>query len=406
MAETSIFEYNLDNKQVIRLSADVTDPLSVLSISTVVLEEQLGLGSPMLSINMVDGLGDVLGKFLFDPTMVFTLSYGLTEDTLQNATFKFASSKYENASSGSSTNILTTVNFIGSHWEGFLKDTHSRSWTQKRYSAVASTIAAEIGYTADVEETKDFHNVIQPDWTNYQLLKWMAENAVNTKDIGGYFVGLTLDKRLIFRPVDHLAEVVPAATYVLNDSDKKQSDDELDYFRAFLVKNDYVSSVAKAASGVKYMYFDFATGQFINGESKVSTSKQRQLSDVFYIADEHENAPNRYYGGRNTNTPSLSENNVLNSANSINRATISIEGNTFLHAGDVLNMIIPSNLAHIDNVIEEYYSGYWLIERIAHVFNMNNGKVVSNITLIRPGINSPLISGYVKSTKGKKITEL
>lgn len=404
MAEKTktIFKFSFNENLFVEFSANLDYGLSIIGLDNVVIEETLNTASPMLTLRFLDVAGEQLNRFFINPITEFRLSYGTKDTNNFTSYFKYSSSKTENIAAGRTDRLATNLSFISNNWEKLLKDNYSRAWNNKRISDVVGEIADECKYTKDIEQTKGLDTFIQPYWDNYKFIRWLSSVAINERDISGYRYGITLDNRLLFRSLNSLYSQKPKKTFILMDKEITDEKNNTSHFKAFLVKNDYIYKLSGGGFGLKYMWFDFNTKEFKQGESKVSLSKSKQLSDYYVIASDHENSPNILYNGSNKFTPNMTESTVLNSSNDNQTAAISIDGDMNLHIGDIINIVIPSNNLRKNEIIDSYYSGYWIIKRISHVITWKEGKLVSNLVLTRPGVDGD-IKGLVKSSVGKNI---
>ena len=162
--------------------------------------------------------------------------------------------------------------------------------------------------------------------------------------------------------------------------------------------------INQGSGGYEYIYFDYNTKEFIKDTKKLSDSSQRQLSDWSYVATDHSEAQRRYFGGRDTATPMLAENRILDVSNSIQSLDISISGDITLHIGDIINVIIPPS-QNSKTIVNETYSGYWMIGKVNHDISIDSGNFVSHLSLIRSGFDGKKLKDFEKTKTGKKITK-
>lgn len=406
MTVRSLFEFNFDNKQTIKLTADIEKSIDIVNFSTITIEEHAGLASTVLTVNMIDGIGNFLGQLNINHNTDFNLIFGKDDINVNTIKYRLASQQLENGHAGKSMSILTSLSFISNNWSDFILTNKSNSWINKKYSDIVIELIEKNSLIPDVEPTKGSFTVIQPYWSDFKLLQWIVMHAVNNKENGDYFFGTTLDNKFIFRSMDDIFSNRPICTFVLSDVDKKDDDDDKQYFRAFLVKNDYAKNSKSSISGIDSTYYDFLTGSFVTETINIDQLQQRQINDYVGIDPSHTNSHNQMYGGLDVNSSLMHKNEMLFNMNRMLRMTISIDGNFDMHIGSLVNIVIPANLAHIETVFEEYYSGYWCIEHISHIFNLKEGVVITNLTLIRSGINSSQNQSYSKTTRGKQIVQI
>ena len=81
-----------------------------------------------------------------------------------------------------------------------------------------------------------------------------------------------------------------------------------------------------------------------------------------------------------------------------------LQGDTEIHIGNLINLKIPvSKDVQDGEVINETYSGYWLVWKVAHLFSIRDNNYQTHLCLTRNGINGKTIEGLVKTDKGKEI---
>src|SRR5690606_762500 len=126
----------------------------------------------------------------------------------------------------------------------------------------------------------------------------------------------------------------------------------------------------------------YDTKSFKTEQKVLSDSSQRQISDRYFLAKSHENPVKRIHGGRHTGMANEVENRILQTANSIQRLKIKVKGNTGIHIGDMINIILRSSKAS-KSPVSEPYSGYWLVSKVTHVINFREKTHVTNLELSR-----------------------
>jgi len=231
------------------------------------------------------------------------------------------------------------------------------------------------------------------------LLKKLSKQSKNIARIGGYDFGLTLDDRLIFTSLDSLYNKKPVKSVILATPDDESVGLVISTFN---IKQDYAPMMIQGAGGLSYTYFDYDKKEYVTGTKTISDTNSRQLSDWSFIAEEHNTAKKVFDGGRDTNTPTVAESRITNAANSIQKITVNTQGDIGIHVADIIDIIIPSS-EYSKTVVNEKYSGRWMVGKVLHNIDFDNKSFQSNLTLIRAGINGTELKGLVKTKKGKQI---
>jgi len=402
MAETKnivLFEENWVDNFYIKLESTHDTAASGLQISSIGVTETLSSGSPFLVMYIQDAFGDLINHTYISPDAVYDLYIGKDKDDNTKSSFSMSVNNMENVHVGKTETIALDLTFMSDKWNKFIREAHSRSWKDTSYSDVVKDIITENEFSdVDVETTQGRYDVIQPNWSNMKFVKWLSQQAVNTEGNTGYDFGVTLDNRMIFKSLDTLYKSKPKRSVIL-----AAPNNEFEFsFHNFSIKQNYAPMIIQGAGGLTYTYFDYDTKTYITDTKTVEDSGTRQLSDWAFIAESHNTATKIHDGGRDIDTPTVAESKITSVANSIQKVSINMVGDFDLHIGDVINILIPSS-EFSTTLLNEKYSGYWLIGEILQDVDFVNKTFQSNITLIRAGINGTELKGLVKTTKGKQL---
>jgi len=395
-----IIEQEWGGKYYLRFESLHDSLMHITDIKSFSIIEDIDTASSVLSIKMIDGLGDLINRSYISPDSTYDLFIGKSSQDNDKSSFSLSVTEMQNMSVGKTENVAMDVNFISNTWNKLIKTTHSRSWNNKKYSYVVNKIAEEIGFdNIEVEETIGQFNIIQPDWTNFHMLKWISKNAINQNGIGGYEIGVKFNGDFFFKTIDTIKNNKPKKTFYMS-----APKDGEEFFKNILIKQDYVPVLQQGGFGLDYYYFDYDTKKYINKKRKYSDSDEKQLSDWAFIATSHELADKRFYGGRDILTQNVVDSKISNVTNSVQKITIVVEGDVNLHIGDIVSLLIP-NTEFSNEIVNENYSGYWMISRIAHQFQFDNNQFLSHISLSRAGINGVNKKGLVKTQTGKVLNK-
>lgn len=394
----TIYEDYEDERFYIKIESEHDSTLSGATLLSINLIEGFRYALPYFVLKFIDNYGDLIHHTYIDPSAIYNLYLGTDPDSAKKSLFSLGSFTSENINSGRPDNIGINATFMMSLWSEWMRKTHSRSWTDRRFSYVAESIAGEVGFdSTDIDSTKFSQNIIQPNWTNHQLMKWMTRNAISNDNIGGYNMGVTNQNHLIFKTFDSLFSQKPVKDISLGDDTNEE------HFRNFEIHQQYVDVVTQGAGGMTYMYYDYENRDWVENTAKIGDTRQRQLSDWFFLANEHEDAERLFYNGRDPRTKDVVNNRVSNLANSIMSVDISIQGDMDLHMGDIINVIIPAS-EFSKLTLNAVYSGYWMITKVNHRISMNTRNFVTHLTLARPGFNGTQFTNFTKTQVGRKIS--
>lgn len=397
-----IFEEEWPDNFYIRFESEHDTALNAIGIKKIGIIETMTIGSPFLMMNFFDGFGDLINLAYFSPDAEYNFYIGKSKEENVKVPVKLSMLEFENTIIGAPENVAFDLTFLSNHWNDLLKDTKSRSWKDKKYSEVVEEIIVEIGIEEyDIEPTADLFDIIQPDWTNYQMLKWLSENSKNEIGIAGYDFGFTTEGKFFFNTYNKMYSQKTEKKYTLSTV----ANDERPTFATLNFSNNYSGMLNQGGFGLNHTHFDYETKTFTTTKTKYSDSNVVQISDWNFISEEHETASKRFYGGRDINTKTTAENRISNIVNSFYKANIIIKGDMNLHIGDVISLEIPpSQFATRKAVINEKYSGTWLIQKVDHDLDFDTKVFSSRLTLVRTGMNGTRLKGFTKTTKGKVIS--
>ena len=381
-----------------RFESDHPAVSSAIGVEKISLYEGFDKSVPMMRMSLTDGLGDIMNDTRIAPEFEYRLHVGSTTTDAEVMTFNPSKIEYANRTGGAVEYVGMDMLFLASKWRGLIKGNHSRSWKNKKNSDVASIIAEENGYTSDVDESFGFSNVIQPNWSNSKFLNWMASNSFKSDGgiVGGYMFTTTLDDRLLFKTVDTMNGQMAKKVYVLSYEGLSKDNT----FANFQVSHGYAAGLMSGGSGYTAKHFDYDNKSWVNNEVKFSNSNSTQLSDWAFVADEDETADNTYWGGRDVSTPVSASTRNIRSVMDSTAIVITVKGDISLHVGDLINVLIGGNTNN-GQIVNEIYSGDWLISELQHDIDFKEKTFTTTLTLNRSGINGVRVKGLTRSSKGK-----
>ena len=397
----TIFEEEWAENLYFKLESEHDTGATALSLNRMSIIETLFLGSPFLNLKVNDAYGDIMNINYISPKDDYVFTLGRSDQSAKTHNFKLSVSDMQNMSLGKTENIAMDLTFISSIWDKNTKDTYCRAWSQMSYSAILEELMGEMGIEEyEIESTDGVFDIIQPHWTNFQLIKWIATQAVSVEGRTGYQYGFTSDGKFFFKTLDNLYSQKPKSSYFLGPP----ANDKV-AFGQFQIRHEYQPVLQNGGFGLNYEYYDFEQGTWVTGSKKYSDTDNRQLSDWCYICEEHESAESLYAGGRNVDTEKVAESVITNVANSTQSIEIQISGDINLHVGDIIELLILSGQYTAEYIINEKYSGYWMISRITHDIIFDDKEFKTYLKLVRNGYNGVDMKGFVKTATGKKITK-
>lgn len=397
MTTYKLLEQKLSDRFYIKIESQFPSQLFAGQGISVLLTESLSAASPIMSVKLMDSVGALVSAAYMSPEVIYTTTFGLDDHNARTAQFSLSTEKGQNVSQGTIENVGMDINFLSNNWPKLISQTHSRSWTQVRYSDVVTQIATECGLsTTDIEQTDQILNVIQPGWTNYQMLCWIAEHARSSTGNVGFDMAVRFDNTFSFKTYNSFFNVPPK--YNLYLKGRKMTNRNI-YNIDF--RHDYAPTMSRAGGfGVHTMYFDYNKKQFVASDMDITKTNQAQLSDWYFIPTAHLNPVQRLYMARDTNAKITAEHNLASASNSVQSVQFSILGDANLHIGDLVNLVLY-NSEQLKSPINEIYSGYWLVSKVTQIIDFPTSGFTTDLTLVRSGFNGTAITNFAKSAKGK-----
>lgn len=393
----TLFEEAVKEDLYMKVESDFPSEIFSVAAQSVTLVETLSAASPIMVLRLADQFGDLVNHTYISPDTSYDVYFGKSPNENMKCSFSLSVGTASNYASGVIENVAMEINFLRHNWEKLISQTHSRSWNNVRYSDVVRQIAEEAGFTSfDIEETDERLSVIQPGWTNIQLLKWIQGQARSTSGISGFDIGARLDGSFIFKTFDKLFDQKPKFEYILSDEYSEDSIWDMNIIQ------EYSPMTTQGAFGITYSYFDYENKEFKTDDMVLSETNQRQISDRYFLAKSHEVPMRRMYGGRNTRLVNEAENRILQTANSIQSLKITVKGNTNLHIGDMINIVLQSSRVS-KSPVSEPYSGYWLVSKVSHFVSFQSKMHQTVLELSRPGMDGTRaeMDRLVKTKVGK-----
>jgi hypothetical protein len=401
-----LFERYIKDNFYIKLEMDeVLDPTSVKKLSqynivSVVLTENIINSSPHMNVKFMDHNGSLVTTAPMLPQNVFTLTYGSNLSSLKTTKFKYSTSSFEPIASNTQENFFVNSDMIFSNWKKLFNDTYSRSWENTRYSDVITNIVADMEFDdVYVEKTKNIQNVIQPNINNASFIKWIKNNSVNDRGVGGYIYYITLDNEFYFRTIEDIIVNTPAK--LIEHQTASSEEEGYNYSK---ITNDYANVLMNGGLGITHTNFDYSTKKFITNNVTVNKLKQRQMSDTTYILDSDANPSYNMYGGRDVRTNEVVANKMTSMINSAIKIDLNFKGRTDLKIGDKIDLVVPisKNMSRYNELaINNLYSGSWIVWKVNHIFDIKTSKYITKVFLFSDGLNNLNDIRYQDTSAGK-----
>lgn len=286
--------------------------------------------------------------------------------------------------------------------DGLMNPTYSRGFSGK-VSNTLKTISSELTNIDKVRisPSLDYNlNILQPKWTNIQLLNDLKNNLSGEYQEYGYKCNIqTIGSKNIFKFISLTELLNNSISYKFIVNDEFYKDRYPVYKYEIYDYNGIYRNLGLKAQ--RYGYFDYYTSQYITEEEYIedylSLSKY-YLVDTGDTQSSNEitttgrtNDFNGYFGGRVRNE-------FANKINNLVKMRITTHGLPNIVPGQIVQIFFPQ-ANKTDNLFSFQYAGYWLVENVVH----NIGNVfLSQLLLTRSGLDTNRITSMLKARKVKR----
>ena len=410
-----------------QLSSEGTFGLSSVRPLGIKIAEVLSMGSPMAVIDFIDGNGDFINHNKIDPNVTFYLDIGDSMGNSIRLPLNISKVTLGNLSPGESRNVQFAIHFVHSGWFEMMGKRRNRSWSNKRIDEIISEIAGECGFkSVDVTETDTiYESTIQPSWTNLFFMKWLKSRAYpKNKDKGHFEFGIRCDGDFFFKSIGDILEENKSAidnnqvtTLFLggmeeNNTLRKMEIEENNsvpvFFVSYVGTERYIDGLVNGAGGIRSSHFDFETGKYITTVNNTSDTNLIQISDWTGIPSDFEGIDKKSHHGRNTDSTKLDEISISNVMNSLQEFDVVMQGSPFIHIGQVVEVLIPTN-PNIEtgdgrnsiSPFSEFYSGFYIISAVNHTASLVKSTMNTTLSLSRSGFDGKDLGGFVKTKRGR-----
>ena len=244
-------------------------------------------------------------------------------------------------------------------------------------------------------------NIIQPDWTNMDLLYYLQNNVVGQAGESCFFTFIKClqgEKILVFRSLPDL--VSQDVRYRFYSGDQPLAgEDFIPIMKYSIVDNSRVLSTL-GGKIQSYSYFNYKEGRLVEETEDIS-NYPKNLAQYFLIEKDDEGSSYAIRDlGRNNDFNLDFRGTVVGHYHrrltNLNSMWITIWGEQNICPGDLVEVYFPEYALQGRN-IQSQYSGRWLVNRVVHSFGMS---YFSKLLLTRNGIDTfvetTLLSGDIE----------
>jgi len=406
MTTFKLFEHSTSTaagqqKYYVRMESTFPSQIYMANMERVTVSEKFGVGSPVCSIKFNDTVGSLVNEAFISPEVTYNLFIGPDFSTAVTPfPFMLSGMSAQSTTSGDMSNVGTDVAFMGASWLPMLNTSHSRSFGSVLVSDVVNQIATECGFTnINIEPTDTAINIIQPYWSDYKMLQWLAVHARSASGNVGYDFVVGADNSFTFGSYSFMNKKPPVRNlfFLGRGSTSVQ-------IYGLKIEHAFANAMHNTGgTGLTSYYFDYASRSFKNSTADITGVDLSQLSDWASLPTSLVGHDNSLYGALDVDTGDIVAQGIIARANN-NALKISFTmlGDIGLHTGDVVNILVNTN-DQLNNQINELYSGYWLISGLTHVIDFEHTIFNTQVECIRAGVNGTNVTNMSKSSAGKNL---
>lgn len=403
----------------VKFACKSDNELQFVQATNVVFKESFQLMTPSMVVTFTDGSGDFINNNRLDTEAIFELHFGRDVYESYKSEYKIAHINAGSSMSGSTKATSFQVIFVNRYWEELAAQKRNRGWSNARYTDVINTIASEGGFTNIEIEPSDaiIPSILQPNWSDSRMVQYVQENARPQSRDGHYEFCGRLDNTFLFKSTSQLIKEgidkyrrgdLPVLR--LGGQPKRDFRDEMYTennnvpisFTDFSINENYMSSVKEGGSAIESSYYDWFNRQYVKKTHRYEDMNVTQLSEWSLLRQGVDFTSKRIDGGRDANIQVEADNRLMEVSHAVQEININIEGQYSLRAGDVVEVIIPNALGDSTSPYNELYSGFYMISQVMHQLTLMNATAfVSQLVLVRHGVDGKEDKGYKRSNRGR-----
>lgn len=286
---------------------------------------------------------------------------------------------------------------------GLVAEQHNRTFRNKKYSDIASEIASSITNIKKtiIEESVGNYTVLQPYWTNAQLLRKIAKYARSSQcGACGYLYFVDRDTfhfhtyEKIYSSGHHEKMMIAKSTLgddMQKDSSIKKMIDDGHYGISeigYKINNHFYLSQGgfNSTSGG----YDFETDDYIMGSSSIKSSKNNitSLGERFSVKTENIPSVGRFiYTGdkRQEQLDDVSETRHLWPFYDLVKCNVLARGKIDRKPATMIKIVMPST-SQTREIVDSFHSGLYFVDTVSHTIQM--GGYYNRMVLSRNSYNS------------------
>lgn len=284
---------------------------------------------------------------------------------------------------------------------GLLDPSRVRALTGDVYTNIDNIAKDELGISttelgASLVQSK---TILQPNWTNAQLLRYLRANLLGANSQSGYacFIknieGIPI---LVFKSMNELVAQDSLFNFMIGPRQYEDYRPVSEYH--ILDSSRLIGDFSGKTQS--YGYFDYETGTYKT--NSVNLTNYPSLAEQFLIDEDSDIVGADFIEGRSNGfTDDFTgriKNGYYNRLSGMVNMWISTWGTEGIAPGDIVKVVFNEAFASGDFYLYQH-SGFWLVKRVVHVLTTS---FMTNILLTRNGIDSSIENTLLAADRYKK----
>ena len=252
----------------------------------------------------------------------------------------------------------------------------------------------ELGASLTLNKT-----ILQPNWTNAQLFRYLRANLLGANSQSGYacFIkNISNTPIFVFKSINELVAQDSLFNFMIGNRQFENHRPVSDYH--VLDSSRFLGGFGGKTQS--YAYFDYATGT--RKSDSINITEYPSLAEQFLIDDDSDTVGVDFMEGRSNGfTDDFTgriKNGYYNRLTGLVNMWISTWGTENIAPGDIVKVVFSEAFASGDFYLYQH-SGYWLVKRVVHSLTTT---FMTNILLTRNGIDSSVANTLLVAERYKK----
>ena len=375
-------------------------PVNVGNLRELTIVQDMHKFLPEFRMKIVDATGTYTHVYPFDKNMSkVSIDFAQNLETEKPNSIMFDIYQREPDSDQSTPSNIYDIEGLMSI-DGLISPDYSRGFSGTIASTLG-TIASELGVdSTDISVSLNYlKSLVQPRWSNIQFLRYLKERLIGLNDVHTFkcFIKSYIGKStFVFKSIDEFITDQVSYKFVLAD---KPFEDRLPIYNYYICDNYKIYTIF-ASKKQDYAYYDYTNSRYASASDSIQN--YLSLSDYFLVDSSDPEDSNFLTNlGRSNDFTSDFKGQVKSSFGhriyDFVKMWITVQGLPNICPGQTIDVFSPYGVS-AGNLYTYQYSGYWLVERVAHNFG---DTFLTKLLLTRNGIDTDQETTLLRATNKK-----